>query len=392
MPRGWLLLVQYAAACLMASAAAACPEHLQFLQPRCEEWQARLLPASLPESSGNTHADDEAAAALGMRIFYDNRFSRPGSGVACVNCHVPEQAFTERKATSHTIRPLSRNSSDLLNAAWYTRWHFWDGKVDNLWSAPLFTFEQDDEMGSTRLHVVRTMARVYASRYERAFGPVPDLSDATRFPPSGKPGEPQYDAMSGEDKKVVDRIYANIGKALEAYVRKLAAGRSQFDDFLLGSTSISNEAKRGMTAFTRYGCGSCHSGPTFTDERFHRLGLAANSADKARSGGQDFFSRWQFSSASEYADKPQAAASASGGDPVSSPDGYRTPSLRNVTLTAPYGHDGAFNTLDQAIAAHARILPGQEAPSPADKRDIIEFLRLLGGTPPRPPWNYWPGG
>lgn len=374
--------------------AAACPAHLAFLQSSCGEWLSHVLPEHLPPSRGNLVADDQAAAALGMRIFYDNRFSKPGSGVACANCHDPEHAFAEKKPRSNTIREVARNAPDLIDAAWYARAHFWDGKVDNLWSAPLFTFEQPDEMGSSRLGVAHAAA-IYRIRYDRVFGPMPDLSDTKRFPAEGKPGTPQFDAMSEPDKEVVNRVYANVGKALEAYIRKLAAGRAPFDDFMNGSArSLGSDAQRGMVAFTRHGCNNCHSGPTFSDEGFHDLHYPTTPGrekDAARAGGLSFASHWQFASTSEFADP-------TGGDPAKVADvagdrkGFRTPSLRNVDLTYPYGHDGAFNTLESVIDAHARVLPKRPPLDAQDKHDIIEFLRSLTGRPPQPPWNYWPGG
>src|ERR1700722_8999007 len=149
-------------ACMVALAllplpglAASCPAYLQFLEPHCAEWQSDILPADLPPARGNTVADRQDAAVLGMKIFYDNRFSRPGAGLSCATCHDPEHAFAEDKPRSNTLREVARNAPALIDAAWYRGAHFWDGKTDNLWSAPLFTFEQPDEMDSNRLHVVR---------------------------------------------------------------------------------------------------------------------------------------------------------------------------------------------------------------------------------------------
>jgi cytochrome c peroxidase len=372
---------------------AACPAHLAFLQSNCGEWLAHVLSEKLPPSRGNAVADDQDAAALGMRIFYDNRFSKPGSGVACVNCHDPEHAFAEKKPRSNTIREAARNAPDLIDAAWYSRAHFWDGKVDNLWSAPLFTFEQPDEMGSSRLGVVHA-AVIYRIRYEKVFGPMPDLGDTQRFPAEGKPGTPQFDAMSKPDKEVVNRLYANVGKALEAYIRKLAAGRAPFDDFMNGSRSLGSDAQRGMVAFTRHGCNNCHSGPTFSDEGFHDLGYPTTPGrekDAGRAGGLSFARHWPFTATSEFADPARGELEKVAGI-AGDRKGFRTPSLRNVELTYPYGHDGAFNTLESVIDAHARVLPRGPAPDAQDKHDIIEFLRTLTGRPPPRPWNYWPGG
>jgi cytochrome c peroxidase len=397
MPAAWLVITLLAAVEPTGPAAAAgCPPHLQFLQAKCAQWQASVLPQTLPAARGNAVADKEAAAALGLRIFYDNRFSRSGSGVACASCHDPEHAFAERKPTSHTLADAGRNAPDLINAAWYTQAHFWDGKVDNLWSAPLFTFERDTEMGSTRLHVVHTLAAIYKIRYEKVFGPLPDFSDTRRFPVEGKPGSPPFDAMSKQDQRLVNRVYADIGKALEAYIRKLAAGRSQFDDFVNGSSkALSADAQRGMVAFTRHGCDGCHSGPTFSDEKFHNLGYPGQpgrAADPGRAAGIVFAKHWQFGASGEFADSLPAAAPVKVANSPGDPTGLRTPTLRNLNLTDPYGHDGAFNTLDQVIDAHAAVLPKHAAPDAQDKHDIIAFLHSLGGRPPPAPWNYWPGG
>jgi cytochrome c peroxidase len=395
--KAWILVIGLTTLEVTTSkAAGVCPEHLQFLQSKCAQWQSYVLPESIPAARGNAFADNEAAAALGMKVFYDNRFSQSGSGVACANCHDPEHAFAERKPTSHTIREVARNAPDLIDAAWYTRSHFWDGKVDNLWSAPLFTLEQADEMGSSRLHVVHTLASIYKIRYEKVFGAMPDFSDTERFPLSGKPGTPQFDAMSEEDKNLVNQVYVNLGKALEAYVRKLAAGRSPFDDFMNGSVkSISIDAQHGMVAFTRHGCDTCHSGPTFTDEGFHNLGYPGKPGrpkDLARAGGIAFARKWQFTSTSRFADPIKGDLTVIVTNVRGDPEGFRTPSLRNVEYTFPYGHDGAFETLEQVIDAHTRILPKHAVIDAQDKHDIIEFLHTLSGRPPQAPWNYWPGG
>jgi cytochrome c peroxidase len=380
----------------ISTAAAVCPDHLQFLESKCAQWQSDVLPESIPAARGNAFADNEAAAVLGMKIFYDNRFSQSGSGVACSNCHDPDHAFAEKKATSNTIREVARNAPDLIDAAWYSGPHFWDGKVDDLWSAPLYTFEQEAEMGSSRLRVVHTLASIYKIRYEKIFGPLPDLSDTQRFPLSGKPGTPEFDALSEQDKKLVNQVYVNIGKSLEAYIRKLAAGRAYFDDFINGNANaISPDARKGMVAFTRNGCDACHSGPTFTDESYHNLGYPQKPGqpkDLARAGGVAFARTWPFSASSPFADTIPGESNAKLRSVGGKPDGFRTPSLRNVEMTFPYGHDGAFDTLDQVIDAHARVLPGHAPPSAQDKHDIIEFLRSLSGRPPQRPWSYWPGG
>jgi len=72
--------------------------------------------------------------------------------------------------------------------------------------------------------------------------------------------------------------------------------------------------------------------------------------------------------------------------------GFRTPTLRNVAATSPYGHDGQFQSLEAVIDAHVQVLPKREPIAAQDKRDIVQFLHALSGLPPQRPWNYWPGG
>jgi cytochrome c peroxidase len=105
-----------------------------------------------------------------------------------------------------------------------------------------------------------------------------------------------------------------------------------------------------------------------------------------------FAGKWQFMADSKFSDPPGRKPDADSGAFNSAADGFRTPSLRNVTMTAPYGHDGSLATLQQAIEAHAPVLPGKAAPDAQDQQDIIELLRALTGRPPQRPWNYWPGG
>lgn len=392
-----LLALILPVAALGGSPRPACAPHLAFLGAQCVHWQAMVLPMQVPPARGNAFAQRDDAAALGMRIFYDNRFSRSGSGVSCASCHDPEHAFAETRPRSHTLREAARNAPDLLNAAWYSRAHFWDGKVDTLWSAPLFTFEQDEEMGSSRLHVAHVVATIYKSRYESVFGAMPDLSDARRFPQEGRPGDAAFDGMNAADRTTINRMYANVGKALEAYMRKLAAGRSPFDDFIAGSpTALTEPARQGMAAFGRLGCLRCHAGPTFSDEQFHALRLAplaGRPPDSGRAAGLRFAATWIFQARGAFADAVNLGSAAYPPESASTADGaFRTPSLRNVAQSAPYGHDGSLATLADAIDAHAAVLPGRRAPSRHDVQDLEAFLRALSGRPPQRPWNYWPGG
>jgi len=348
----------------------------------CAALHAMALPP-LPPARGNAKGDDEGAASLGFAIFFDARFSS-GQSVRCATCHAPEDAFGDAKPTSAGLARLTRNAPTLLNAA-RMRWVFWDGRADSVWSQPLFPFESPLEMGFTRLELAHAIASLYAQSYESVFGPLPPLDDATRFPARGKPGDAAWEGMAAADREAIDLVAANVGKALEAYLRKLAAGSSAFDRFLAGDgAAMTADQRAGLVAFAAHGCTSCHGGPLFSDQRFHALGVQAWPGDPVDVGRQDAYpilAASPFTASGPFWDGPKEAVTLS-----ASPNdagAFRTPSLRNVTHSAPYGHNGRFATLADAIDAHGAIDPGE--------RDrIVQFLGALDGDYPLPPWNDWP--
>lgn len=353
------------------------------------------LSTSLPASPSNHVADKTEAAALGLRIFYDNRFSKAGSGISCASCHHPETAFTERNAFSHTLAPVDRNASDLINSARYQKWFFWDGRTNNLWSAPLFTLENEKEMGSTRLQVAHVVTNIYGRRYQAVFGHLPDLKDPKKFPPAGKPGDESFDKMTDENKKIVNTIYANVGKSLEAYLRKLAAGLSPFDDFVSGHRpTLTAREQNGLKKFLKYDCLSCHSGSTFTDEKFHLISELKKN-EFSRKEGLTISKASIFSTSGTYSDASLGSKKetlATEPPSLESEQGFRTPTLRNVALTSPYGHDGRWKTLEEAIQGHDEKLTLKKNVSKEDMKDLVAFLKSLSGRQPVAPWNYWPGG
>ncbi len=320
---------------------AQCTEELGMSEAECELAYGFRLPDALPPSRGNRHADDEAAARLGQRIFFDEGFST--TGVSCSTCHQPENAFAESSPVSEVIEgmPGARNSPSLLVAARNDGFWLWDGAADSLWSQPLFALENPIEMASSRLEVAhRIDSETYRGEYEAVFGAI-DLSDGSRFPAAGRPGEASWEAMSDVDRDAVNRIAANVGKALEAYLRRIASGPSRMDRYIDGDRSaLSDEERRGFTRFVRT-CSACHFGPMLTDDAFHVA--AMETSDRGRALGVVTLLESPFNSLGPYFDP---AIDETGRAPLSlplgpSPDdefGFRTPSLRNVTLTAPYTH------------------------------------------------------
>jgi cytochrome c peroxidase len=354
-------------------------------EDECRSLAGMLLPVELPAAHGNAFADDARAAELGYRLFYDRRLSS-NAKVGCVTCHAPEKQFQDGEARSTGgLGPVPRNSQSVSNAARH-RWLFWDGRADSLWSQSIFPVEDASEMNITRLELAHKIKALFADRYEPVFGPLPPLEDAARFPPRGRPGDPAFDGMAEADRDAVNRVAANFGKAIEAAERRMVSGRSAFDRWLLGETAALDAAKtRGLVAFVRGACTTCHSGPLFSDDLFHDVGLPGD--DRGRAAGIERLLGNSFNGLSAYYDGPRPddlPASAGPGDERA----FRTPSLRNLARTAPYGHDGSLLGLREAILAHTR--PAPVSLSPAEMDDLVEFLAALTGDAPPPPWNDWP--
>jgi cytochrome c peroxidase len=321
-----------------------------------------------PPRDDNPYVDDFNATLLGFRVFFDARFSRDNS-VRCESCHRVEYHFSDRNPTPVAgLGAGVRNSPSLFNAARYERL-MWDGRAESLAAQPLLAFENPIEMDFTRLEIAHRLQELYSREYEKAFGPMADVSDTTRFPPRGKPGDAAFDGMAEADRVIIQQVNDNLGKALEAYMRKLATGPSPVDRYLAGDAkAIDERAQRGMLLFANTGCLGCHGGPALTDQGFHDIGVGS-AGDAAPDMGRG--------------------------------DGrFRTPSLRNLEKTAPYFHDGSAKTLEDAIMHHFEVADAQARDpllvlSPLSDGDIealVAFLRALTGAYPALPWSQWPNG
>src|SRR5205814_3621650 len=98
--------------------------------------------------------------------------------------------------------------------------------------------------------VAHTIADSYREPYEKVFGPLPPLADSGRFPPSGRPGMASFNAMTPDDRVAANKVFANFGKAIEAYERQLIDHSSPFDRYLDGdATALSAGAIRGAKLF-----------------------------------------------------------------------------------------------------------------------------------------------
>ena len=366
------------------------------------EWELIMslspLPETPPPNPTNRVADDPAAAELGQRFFFDFRFSQH-STIACSTCHSPFYAFADIESTSFATGRGTRNTPTVLNAA-YNTWQLWDGRSETIWAQALFALEGESEMAGTRLQYAHVINQHYKAEYEAVFGPLPKLEDGTRFPPEGKPGDPAFDSMSEADQIAVNTIFSNIGKSVESYQRLLITPDAPFDRYVAGDkAAISPTAKRGLKIFVaKGGCVDCHNTPRFTDNKFHNIGVPQDglTEDKGRFQGIPKLLDNIFNSAGIYSDSRGASEQMLDFMEAKLEDqgAFRTPTLRNVAITAPYLHTGEFPTLMSVIefkntGGFRNAFPDMGAVpmeplglSEQELNDLIAFLETLTGELP----------
>jgi cytochrome c peroxidase len=369
----------------------------------------------LSADESNSVADDTNAAALGRRLFFDRRFSRNGT-VSCATCHDPSRGWSNGAPMGRGIGTTRRHVPSIVNAA-YNRWFFWDGRADSLWCQALQPMENRAEHGGSRLQFAHLVSddRDLRVRYESIFGSLPDLQDRNRFPRRGTPvteipDDPErraWDTMSQADRAAIDRVFCNLGKAIAAFERTLVSGSSPFDRFVQAvrtrdpaqASVIPPAAARGLKLFIgKANCRLCHSGPLLTDGEFHNTGIPfaeEYGPDPGRYRGIEMLRADEFNAAGPFSDdRSQAPKDKLGFLSVQSYlwAAFKTPSLRNVALTAPYMHDGRFATLKDVVVFYntrqgaagvghhdaAILRPLGLRADEVD--DLVLFLETLSGT------------
>jgi cytochrome c peroxidase len=296
-----------------------------------------LLPA-VPVPPDNPQCDGKIR--LGAQLYFDSRLSADNT-ISCATCHNPATAWANHGATDTGIKGQvgNRNSGTILDAA-YMRFQFWDGRAGSLEEQALGPIHNPIEMGETLENVVIKLNQIpgYKEAFQKVFG--------TEVNTEG------------------------IARAIAAFERTVISGPSPYDRYLLGDKSaLSPAAKRGLEIFNGKGhCTPCHSGPTFSDQGFHNLGV----------GYKD----------GEYADVGRYAQTRNDRDLGA----FKTPGLRNVALTYPYLHDGSEKSLEDVIELYNRggipnphldplMLPLNL--TAREKSDLVEFLKSLTGEAPK---------
>jgi cytochrome c peroxidase len=274
----------------------------------------------------------DAIWALGKKLFFDPRLSASGTS-ACSSCHKPDQSWTNHlsRAVGDGHARLAFRTPPLLNLTHLDRYG-WTGRFSDLESVSFFAMTSPSNMN---LSVDQMLARVREDpSYVTAF--------RTAFP----------DGAVSKD---------NVGIALVRFLQSIVSRDAPFDRWVAGDRdAIDASAVRGFKIFTGKGhCSECHTGWAFTDGSFHDVGTATG-ADRGR--GLIFKSSVKL----QYA--------------------FKTPTLRNVAVRAPYMHDGSVKSLEEVVDLYDH--GGIERPSRAEairplgltaeeKRDLVDFLKTL---------------
>jgi cytochrome c peroxidase len=296
------------------------------------EPQLGLPPVPIP--ADNPQTPDKIA--LGEQLFHDLRFSKTGD-VSCATCHDAEKAFTDSPLkTSEGINKLTgtRNAPTVVNAAYFTT-QFWDGRSPTLEDQALHPFVNPVEMALDShqpiLDIVRTDPD-YAQAFQQVFG---------------KTG----------DEITMDEVT----RAIAAFERTQVAGDSPFDRWYYGgdASALTEQQQRGFDLFINQGrCVSCHvieqTQALFTDNRFHNVGVGINDiqSDVPDLAGEFIRADLELSEvdvkvlSDARTSELGRFAVTTGFDDLGS---FKTSTLRNIAVTAPYMHDGSLETLRDVV-------------------------------------------
>ena len=302
-------------------------------------WAEALVPLPPAPPVPLSNLNTPAKIALGKKLFFDPKLSVNGS-ISCAFCHMPQAGFADPRPVSIGVggRRGGRNAPSALNAA-YQRLQFWDGRAGSLEEQAIGPLTNPVEMRnpSNRSVVVRLRKiALYRKKFQDVFGGTVSI----------------------------DRI----AQAIAAYERTLVTPDSPYDRFLMGdSNALNAKQKEGLTLFKgKARCILCHSGALLSDQAYHNLGVPQTGPLSADVG--------RYAVTHDPSDKGR----------------FRTPSLRNIVLTAPYMHDGTFKDLSRVIDFYnggggksqyatkdPLIIPLHLTQT--EKQDLILFLGSLSG-------------
>lgn len=304
------------------------------MKASAEDIKKYLRPAEIPQPAKNMMTPERVE--LGKFLFFDPRLS--GSNfISCATCHNPALGWSDAQPTAigHGMGVLHRSTPTILNTA-YQRFQFWDGRDRTLEKQALGPIEAGGEMAQSLDTLIPELKQIpkYKDMFEAAY-----------------PGE----GISPD----------TIAKAIASFERSIVSTESAFDRWLKGvDGAMSKEAIRGFEVFKgKANCTACHDGFNFTDNGFHNIGLPDNN-DMGR-----------------FEIKPIKVLKGA----------FKTPTLRDVALTAPYMHNGQYDTLEEVVEHYNRggdanmgnLDPNMKKLklSKKEKADLVAFMKALTGDP-----------
>lgn len=294
-----------------------------------------VLPKAPPYPEGNK--PNKARVTLGKKLFFDPRLSRDGN-MACATCHSPMLGWSDGLPTAKGFQSkvLDRASPTIINTA-YNLIQMWDGRKKSLEDQAMGPMMANAEMNMDIPLLFKFLNN--SSGYKEAFN-------------NAYPGDP------------IDET--TLAKAIASFERTVISNSSPFDDWLKGKKKAMNKRQvKGFKLFVnpeKGNCAVCHSGPNFTDNGFHNLGLASFGDKNADLG--------------RYSEKPLRMMKGA----------FKTPTIRDVETTAPYFHDGSAKDL-MAVVEHyvsggvvnTNLSPNFKKANLTDdeKKMLVEFMRAL---------------
>ncbi len=301
----------------------------------CVQQLAPGYPTYFPKIQYNfsNNVIDSAKIQLGRQLFYDPILSADNT-ISCASCHSPYNAFAHTDHNvSHGINDElgTRNAPALFNLAWQNTF-MWDGSVNHLDVQALAPISHPKEMGSSISSVVAILktSSFYRNLFYKAY------NDS---------------AITGE----------KVLKSLAQFQLSLISANAKYDQVKLGKATFTTQEANGYNLFLK-NCNTCHTEPLFSNYQFTNNGLAVDTT-------LSDYGRWMVTKKSE--------------DSLL----FKTPSLRNLSYTYPYMHDGRFKKLQEVINHYtnniqpsntlSQVLKKSMALTPNDKVDLIAFLLTL---------------
>jgi cytochrome c peroxidase len=290
--------------------------------------QAKAIFGPLPDSAPNpANPDSEAKVDLGQMLYFDPRLSK-NHDIACNSCHRLDMSGVDGEPTSpgHKGARGARNSPTTLNAALHFV-QFWDGRSPDV----------EDQAKGPVLNPVE-MAMPDAASVEKVLRSIPGYA-------------PLFEkAFPGQDQPIT---FDNTALAIASFERRLLTP-SRFDAYMEGDdTALTAAEKKGLETFINVGCPTCHMGSTVGGTLYQKLGLVKPYPTKDAG---------RYEVTKKEADRGF----------------FKVPSLRNVTRTGPWFHDGSVKTLPEAVRLMARHQLGRELDD-AQVASIVTFLGALEG-------------